>query len=601
MVAASGNRGKKVPRRTGQKTDNVVSRRPRGTKNGKRRITTVVDTNVFLSTGEEVFSRLHDRDFVIPLIVYRELEKYRTDQGGRGYAARTVIRLLERLRVENPGMNLATQGVPVGAAGNTIRIETDHKDLNVLIPDLRDVKSADMEIMAVAKALLDEAELAELRCAGLTDAQADEVRSALDGIYRDGYGAGKQLSESVDPYLVAMGRIQSSDGAPIIDDGLTTAVRARLKKIDPDKNGGMYGIGLDGEPLVELITNDAPLRFQASVFEHIPASAYGEEDGDRFSGEIRLDLNLLGYDGDPREISDETLLAMVDRTYAEQGYAAKPPYHALVTLIYDDQPVMWLIKNGKSFTDVDWSVSIGKVHPKKDEDDPSGYNIAQVVAMSYLNDTSIPMLSFAGVAGAGKSFLPIMYGLDAVRDGVFDKITVFRPMFALGRQEQGFLKGDSDEKMRPWAQATWDSVYKYDQMQHNRVKSGKQAGIPDATGRLSYKELEDKYAGVITIEPITYLRGRTLDNQFVIVDDAQSLDRSVILDIISRLGQGSRIVFTYDLDQQDNPYLSEGTSIASIITRLQSERLFAHINFTKSERSELASLAARMLMELRQS
>ena len=109
--------------------------------------------------------------------------------------------------------------------------------------------------------------------------------------------------------------------------------------------------------------------------------------------------------------------------------------------------------------------------------------------------------------------------------------------------------------------------------------------------------IEAKYAGVITVEPLTYLRGRTLENQLVIVDDAQSLDRSILLDVISRLGENSKIVFTFDMDQQDNPYLSSGTSIISLIQRLKGREEFAHIDFTHSERSKLAQLAAQLLTE----
>ena len=110
--------------------------------------------------------------------------------------------------------------------------------------------------------------------------------------------------------------------------------------------------------------------------------------------------------------------------------------------------------------------------------------------------------------------------------------------------------------------------------------------------------IELKYGNVISVEPLTYIRGRTFENQLVIVDDAQSLDRSILLDVVSRLGEGSKIIFTFDMKQQDNPHLSSGTSIESLNNRLAGESEFASIEFEKSERSHLAQLASKLLSEM---
>ena len=475
----------------------------------RRRITTIIDTNVFLSTGDEVFGRIRNRDIVIPLTVYKELERYRTDPGGRGYAARAVIRRLEDLRTSHPDIDMSLRGVPT-INGNTVRVEVNHTNQDVLVPDLRDESSNDHKILAVVKNL--EAESGE-----------------------------------------------------------------------------------DHASKVEFITNDAPLRFIASVFEHIDAVPYEDGKNDKFTGVIDVDLNhpLFSNLGlQIGEIEDEEYEEIIRRL----DYR-RTPYHALLHVVQDGNED-WIMRNGTSyheFNDRTWP----KAGPV------AAVNNEQAVATTWLNDDSIQMLSLGGVAGAGKSLLAIAYGLNAVERGRFSKVTVFRSMYAVGRQEQGFLKGSADEKMRPWAQAVWDNVLKYDKLRgRGGSKSRSSRGGTDEGKMVTTSDgravpfIEAKYADEISVEPITYLRGRTLEDQLVIVDDAQSLDRSVLLDVVSRLGRGSRIIFTFDMDQQDNPYLSSGTSIESLVNRLKSESLFAHIEFTKSERSELAQLASKLLAEL---
>jgi PhoH-like ATPase len=453
------------------------------------RVTSIIDTNIFLSTGDEVFTKLENRDIVIPLTVYKEIEKYRTDTGGRGYAARTVIRLLDDIRIAHTD-DLAVRSVRIPNSTNTIRIEVDHTQQDSLRSEIRDDKDNDKVILAVVKNLS-----------------------------------------------------QSSD-----------------------------------QP-VEFITNDAPLRFIASVVEKIDAKPYDDGADEKFDGRIVLDLDELGVDG---ELDDEDILKYV----SEQ--TKRVPANSLIVLRQGGAED-WLMKKGDritNFAEKNWE-AVGPIHPRNKE---------QALATSYLNDSDIQMLSLGGVAGAGKSLLAISYGLEAVKHKKFDKITVFRSMYAVGRQETGFLPGDADDKMRPWAQAVWDNVRKYDSLTHKgKNRRTQSANSIDADIKHT---IEDKYEGMISIEPITYLRGRTLENQLIIVDDAQSLDRSILLDIVSRLGDKSKIIFTFDMDQQDNPYLSKGTNIVSLIARLKLEPMFAHVDFTISERSSLAQLASRLLSEL---
>lgn len=479
----------------------------------KGRIITIVDTNVYLGAGDEVFSKIEDRDVIMPLAVYQELEKYRSKPDGRGYAARVVIRRLDDLRKANPGVNMSQVGVAVGN-GNTLRVEVNHTDQSVLMGDLRDESSPDRRILAVAKNLKNET-------------------------------------------------------------------------------------GQD----VEIITNDAPLRFIASVFEEIDARPYEPKQDPKFTGVLDMDLDKSEFARTAvvgglqiGHIEDEEYDALIDELDLDVV-----PYHALVRVSQGGLHEI-VVKDGDSYVEED-ALSHEHVGPVY------GRSTEQRAACRWLNDEQTQIVSLGGVPGAGKSLLAIAYGLDGVERGVYSKVTVFRSMYAVGGQEQGFLKGDADDKMRPWAQAVWDDVKKYDRLRHKgrgksdvaRDKTVRAAANDMSTTKLPdgrvVPAIEAKYAGVITVEPLTYLRGRTLENQLVIVDDAQSLDRSILLDVISRLGENSKIVFTFDMDQQDNPYLSSGTSIVSLIQRLKGRGEFAHIDFTHSERSKLAQLAAQLLTE----
>jgi PhoH-like ATPase len=472
------------------------------------RITSVIDTNVFLSTGDEVFSHLKNRDIVIPLTVYKELERYRTDPGGRGYASRAVIRKLEELRTSNPDIDMSQRGVKT-SSGNTVRVEVNHTNQDVLIEDLRDESSNDHKILAVVK----------------------------------------NLEEK---------------------DKLT----------------------------VEFITNDAPLRFIASVFEKINAIPYEDGRAEKFTGVIDLDLDAPEYADKHYEIG-----SIEDEEYTDliRPLFHRTPYHAVIHVSQganDD----WIIKNGHTYSDFNKTTwpHVGPVYPMNEE---------QGMANTWLNDDSVSMVSLGGVAGAGKSLLALSYGLDAVEHGKYSKVTVFRSMYSVGQQDQGFLPGAADEKMRPWAQAVWDNVRKYDKSKKGKkskaasskavhAKSSDDSRMTTMPDGRVLPMIEAQYGDKVSVEPITYLRGRTLEDQLIIVDDAQSLDRSILLDVVSRLGRGSKIIFTFDMDQQDNPYLSSGTSIESLINRLKSEKVFAHVSFTKSERSELAQLASKLLSEL---
>ncbi|MBF4583945.1 PhoH family protein [Curtobacterium sp. VKM Ac-2865] len=204
-----------------------------------------------------------------------------------------------------------------------------------------------------------------------------------------------------------------------------------------------------------------------------------------------------------------------------------------------------------------------------------GRSAEQRLAIDALLDPEIGIVSLGGSAGTGKSALALCAGLEAVLERQqHKKIMVFRPLYAVGGQELGFLPGDANEKMNPWAQAVYDTL-----------------------GALVSDNVLDEVVerGMLEVLPLTHIRGRSLHDAFVIVDEAQSLERNVLLTMLSRIGQNSRVVLTHDVAQRDNLRVGRHDGVASVIERLKGHPLFAHVTLTRSERSAIAALVTEML------
>lgn len=204
-----------------------------------------------------------------------------------------------------------------------------------------------------------------------------------------------------------------------------------------------------------------------------------------------------------------------------------------------------------------------------------GRSAEQRLAIDALLDSEIGIVSLGGRAGTGKSALALCAGLEAVLERrQHRKIMIFRPLYAVGGQELGYLPGSEGEKMNPWAQAVFDTL-----------------------GALVSKEVIDEVVnrGILEVLPLTHIRGRSLHDSFVIVDEAQSLERNVLLTMLSRIGQKSRVVLTHDVAQRDNLRVGRHDGIASVVETLKGQSLFSHITLTRSERSEIAALVTDLL------
>jgi PhoH-like ATPase len=207
-----------------------------------------------------------------------------------------------------------------------------------------------------------------------------------------------------------------------------------------------------------------------------------------------------------------------------------------------------------------------------------GRSAEQRIALDLLLDPDIGIVSLGGRAGTGKSALALCAGLEAVMERQqHRKVVIFRPLYAVGGQELGYLPGSENEKMSPWAQAVFDTL--------SAVTSGD-----------VIEEILDR--GMLEVLPLTHIRGRSLHDTFVIVDEAQSLERNVLLTVLSRIGKDSRVVLTHDVAQRDNLRVGRHDGVVAVVEKLKGHPLFAHVTLNRSERSPIAALVTDMLEDL---
>ena len=209
-------------------------------------------------------------------------------------------------------------------------------------------------------------------------------------------------------------------------------------------------------------------------------------------------------------------------------------------------------------------------------------NVRQTIAMHQLLDPDIPAVFLMGMAGTGKTFLSLAAALEQVLEqGRYRRVSVYRPLVAVGRQEVGYLPGDLNEKLAPWMAAVHDNLYAL----------FSDAGVEGARGAI--EELVDR--GELEMAAVTYLRGRSITGEFVIIDEAQNLELSTLKVIITRMSRDSKVVFCGDLSQVDNPYISPFGGTAALIEKFRGSQLFAHVTLERSVRSPLAEMAATIL------
>lgn len=306
---------------------------------------------------------------------------------------------------------------------------------------------------------------------------------------------------------------------------------------------------------VVVVTKDLPLRLKASIV--------GLE-ADEYRNELASDANWAGMA--ELDVGGADIDALFDEHVVDLPAARELPCNTGVVLHAGSQSGLGRVRDDK------------RVHLARSDRslfDVRGRSAEQRIAIDLLADPEVGIVSLGGPAGTGKSVLALAAGLDAVLEQrTHNRVIVFRPIFPVGGQDLGYLPGSEAEKMLPWGAAVTDAL---------EAIAGQEV-IDEVFGR-----------GLLEVLPLTHIRGRSLTDSFVVIDEAQNLERTVLLTALSRLGQGSRVVLTHDIAQRDNLRVGRHDGIASVIDTLKGHPLFGHVALTRAERSPVAALVTQVL------
>ena len=306
---------------------------------------------------------------------------------------------------------------------------------------------------------------------------------------------------------------------------------------------------------VSVVSKDLPLRLKASVVGL---------DADEYRNELATDGGWTGFT--TIEVDHATIDRLYDARVVDVPEASRLPCHTGVSLAAGKHSALGRVRSDRR---------IHLVRPDIELFDVRGRSAEQRIALDLLGDAEIGIVSLGGPAGTGKSVLALAAGLEAVLEArTHKRVIVFRPIYAVGQQELGFLPGTEAEKMQPWGAAVVDAL---------EAITG-----PEVVAEVGRR-------GLLEVLPLTYIRGRSLSETFVIIDEAQNLERTVLLTALSRLGQGSRVVLTHDVAQRDNLRVGRHDGVVSVIEAMRGHPLFAHITLSRSERSPVAALVTRLL------
>jgi PhoH-like ATPase len=370
----------------------------------------------------------------------------------------------------------------------------------------------------------------------------------------------------LDDLRVQYGRLD----APVPVNESEGSLRVELNHTDPevlppgfrlgDNDSRILAVALnyraEGNDVV-LVSKDLPMRVKASA-----VGLTAEE----YRNELTPDTGWTGMA--EVDVADASIEALYSDGVAVVPEAVDLPCHTGVVLHGSGSSALGRVR-------ADGTVSLVK---EREAFGIHGRSAEQRIALDLLLDQEIGIVSMGGRAGTGKSALALCAGLEAVLERrLYSKVIVFRPLYAVGGQELGYLPGSENEKMNPWGQAVFDTL-----------------------GSVTSKNVIDEILAeeLLEVLPLTHIRGRSLHDAFVIVDEAQSLERNVLLTVLSRIGQNSRVVLTHDVAQRDNLRVGRHDGIVAVVERLKGNPLFAHVTLTRSERSPIAALVTEMLEDV---
>ncbi len=306
---------------------------------------------------------------------------------------------------------------------------------------------------------------------------------------------------------------------------------------------------------VTLVSKDLPLRIKASVVG-LDAEEYRAElaPASGWTGMAELDVTADDLD------------LLYDEGHLDLEEARDLPCHTGLVL---------LSQRGSGLGRVRPDKQVRLVRGDRDVFGLHGRSAEQRIALELLLDPEVGIVSLGGRAGTGKSALALCAGLEAILERRQQKkVVVFRPLYPVGGQELGYLPGSENDKMSPWAQAVFDT-------------------LGAVTSAEVIEEVLDR--GLLEVLPLTHIRGRSLHDAFVIVDEAQSLESNVLLTVLSRIGANSKVVLTHDVAQRDNLRVGRHDGVVAVVERLKGHPLFAHVTLTRSERSPIAALVTDLL------
>lgn len=378
-----------------------------------------------------------------------------------------------------------------------------------------------------------------------------------------GYFA-RQALRLMDELRVQSGRLDE----PIVlgDAGGTLRVELNHTDVDSLPSGLRLGdndtrilavaknLALGGDDVV-LVSKDLPMRVKASSVGLV-------------AEEYRAELVVeSGYTGVQEiDVAGADLDRLFEEGIVDVEAARDLPCHCGLVLISDRGSALGRVTADKRVRLIRGDREAFGVH---------GRSAEQRIALDLLLDPDIGIVSLGGRAGTGKSALALCAGLESVLERrQHRKVIVFRPLYAVGGQDLGYLPGTENEKMSPWGQAVFDTL--------NAVTTSE---VVD--------EITDR--GMLEVLPLTHIRGRSLHDAFVIVDEAQSLERNVLLTVLSRIGADSRVVLTHDVGQRDNLRVGRYDGVVAVVEKLKGHPLFAHVTLNRSERSPVAALVTELL------
>ena len=381
-----------------------------------------------------------------------------------------------------------------------------------------------------------------------------------------GYFA-RQALRFLDDLRTRHGRLD--EALPIGDDG--GSIRVELNHIDAavlppgfrlgDNDSRILAVAgnlqREGRDVV-LVSKDLPMRVKAASCG-LAAEEYRHE--------------LVVSTGWTGMVEEHVDASVINDLYTDHvidlDLARDLPCHTGLVLHSGRQSVLGRVTPGKQVRLVRGDREAFGIH---------GRSAEQRIALDLLLDEEVGIVSLGGRAGTGKSALALCAGLESVMERrQHQKVIVFRPLYAVGGQELGYLPGDQAEKMNPWGQAVYDTL-----------------------GAVASSQVVDEVVdrGMLEVLPLTHIRGRSLHDAFVIVDEAQSLERNVLLTVLSRLGKNSRVVLTHDVAQRDNLRVGRHDGVVAVVEKLKGHPLFAHVTLTRSERSPIAALVTELLEDV---